>query len=338
MVTEMQMQILAFFLLMSGFMPACDRLYEDWEEVGRYTAVNQLSEAQSREIDQLVFNYMNTYTYISVGLVGQDGAILIRSYGADRIGKTDVYASVSKPVTAMIFFQLLEQGLISSVDDPIDLYSEKYRGAMPDEYKDRPITFRHILSHQSGIPHHDRIWEGDKLVLEFEPGTETMYSTKAYGVLGDILCEITDLSYNKLVQKYIGEPIDAESFSAPSYLFEAPGGLVSSTISDMALFAHGILNNAYVSDSLKTRVQWVPCSKDQIGDIGLGWYLTNFETDSLAVFHAGSNGKPRAFIALRPNQDIGVVLLGKNHSSNGSQRFYELARDLIQKLRLTSQL
>ena len=296
-------------------------------------AIDLLSEDQSSEIDQEVFNYMNAYSYISVGLLGRDGSVLVRSYGADRIGKDDVYASVSKPVTSMIFFQMLEMGIISSVDDPIDAYSDKYKDVMPDSYKDSPLTFKHLLSHQSGIPHHDRIWEDGRLVLEFEPGTSTLYSTRAYGVLGEILCEIADMSYNHLLQTYIAEPISAGSFSAPSYLFEAPGGLVSSTISDMALFANAILNDQYVSARMKMNLQWAPYTQDQIADIGLGWYLNNLGTDSLAVFHAGSNGKPRAFIALRPEQDLGVVLMGKNRSSHGSQQFYELARNLIRKMR-----
>jgi len=222
--------------------------------------------------------------------------------------------------------------LISCVDDSIAMYSDKYKGVMPDIYAHSPLTFRHLLAHQSGLPHHDRIWEDGKLVLEFEPGTSTLYSTKAYGVLGDILCELAGMNYNSLVNTYIGEPIGAGSFTAPSYLFEAPGGLVSSTISDMALFASGILDDVYVTRALKMDLQWVPHTSDQIADIGLGWYLTNLGTDSLAVFHAGSNGKPRAFIALRPDQHLGVVLLGKNHSSQGSQRFYELASELMRKL------
>jgi hypothetical protein len=65
----------------------------------------------------------------------------------------------------------------------------------------------------------------------------------------------------------------------------------------------------------------------------MGWYLNNVGTDSLAVYHAGSNGKPRAFIALRPDQHIGVVLLGKRSGSKGSQLFYQLAMDLIQELK-----
>lgn len=329
----MNLQLLTYLFFFAAIIPTCDKQYEHIDELENFTAVTMLSEDQSNEIDLTILKYMNAYSYISIGLIGQDGTLLIRSYGSDRLEELEVYASVSKPVTAMIFFQMLEKGMIDSVNDSIALYSDTYRGVMPDKYKDSPVTFKHLLAHQSGIPHHDRIWENGKLALEFEPGTSTLYSTKAYGVLGDILCDIADMSYNRLVQEYIGEPIGAESFSASSFLFEAPGGLVKSTISDMVLFARGILEDVYVSRNLKMNQQWIPCTRDNIGDIGLGWYLNNHGTDSLAVFHAGSNGKPRAFIALRPEQHAGVVILGKNRSSQGSQRFYELARDLVRKIR-----
>jgi CubicO group peptidase (beta-lactamase class C family) len=86
----------------------------------------------------------------------RDNKIIFKgSFGADRIGKTDEYASVSKPVTSIIFFQLLEDGTINSVMDPISDYSEKYSDVMPEEYLKTPVTFAHLLTHQSGIPHHD---------------------------------------------------------------------------------------------------------------------------------------------------------------------------------------
>jgi CubicO group peptidase (beta-lactamase class C family) len=328
----MNLQVVIYFLLTSTFLSGCNIQAENRKETEQYTAVNLLSCVHSKEVDQVVLNYMDDYEYISIGLIGSTGSLLTRSYGSDRIGKTDVYASVSKPVTSMIFFQMLENGLITSVNDPIGSYSKKYRDAMPDQYKENPVTFEHLLSHRSGIPHHDRIWSRGKLNLQFEPGTATMYSTRGYGVLGDVLCEIAGMNYDQLVKKYIGKPVEAVSFYAPSLLFEAPGGLVNSTISDMVLFARGVLDDTYISDSLKLNVQWVPISEDRQEEIGLGWYLANCGTDSLAVYHAGSNGKPRAFIALRPEQHLGVVILGKHRSSNGSQMFYQLARELIQKL------
>ena len=323
-------RIITFLLLYLLTSSAYRKHYESWDEMDSFTAIDHLSEEQGQSIDRIVFNYINEYQYISLGLLYNHELVLVRTYGKDRRGKTDVYASVSKPVTATIFFQILEDGMISSVDDPISDYSGKYRDAMPDEYMDTPVTFRHLLSHTSGIPHHDQIWKSGKFNLQFRPGSQTLYSTRGYGILGKVLCEITGMNYNQLVKTYIGDPINAESFSASSILFEAPGGLVKSTISDMALFAEAIMDNVFVSDTLQYGIQWVPEARDQGGELSLGWYITNYPTDSIAVYHAGSNGAPRAFIALRPMQSTGVVLMGRRISSDGSQLFYELARELMQ--------
>jgi CubicO group peptidase (beta-lactamase class C family) len=330
----MNLPTIAGCLMVSSLFLACGDRFEKGAGISSYTSLNRLSETKSEEVDRLVSHYQDHYNYISMGLIGPEGTLLIRSYGADRIGKNDVYASVSKPVTSTIFFQMLEKGMIASVNDPIGLYDDKYRDVMPGIYHGNQLTFQQLLSHRSGIPHHSRIWKGGYLKLEFEPGSATMYSTRGFGVLGDVLCEIAGVNYNQLVQAYIGEPVDATSFRAPNLLFEAPGGLVHSTISDMVLFAVGIMENVYISDTMQSNVQWVPVAEDRYGEIGLGWYLTNYGTDSLAVYHAGSNGRPRAFIALRPRQHIGVVLMGKHHSRDGDQLFYQLARDLIQEIQM----
>ena len=41
------------------------------------------------------------------------------------------YASVSKPVTAMIVLQLLQEGKILSLDDDIGVYHSRYKNAVP---------------------------------------------------------------------------------------------------------------------------------------------------------------------------------------------------------------
>jgi hypothetical protein len=60
----------------------------------------------------------------------------------------------------------------------------------------------------------------------------------------------------------------------------------------MAFSAAGAMDNLYTSDSLQSTLQWVPATADRFGEIGLGWYLTNYGNDSLAICYAGSNGRP----------------------------------------------
>jgi len=294
-----------------------------------FTGLNQMDERSLEEVDQILNLYQEEYTYISLGIILEGKPVLIRCYGEDRRGKAEEYASVSKPVTSTITLCLLEKGLISSLDDPIGYYCSKYRNVLPDSYPDVEVTFKHLLAHRSGIPHHDRIWKDGKLDLQFEPGSEMLYSTRGYGVLGDVISMIGGCSYNHLVKRYIGDPVGATSIRCPLPFFEAPGGLVQSTITDLAMFAAGVMNGVYVSDSLLRQTVWIPYGEDGSGTMSLGWYILHPGSSDMAVYHAGSNGRPRAFIVLRPGQKRGVVLLGKRTDSNGSQLFPELARQVM---------
>jgi CubicO group peptidase (beta-lactamase class C family) len=297
-----------------------------------YTGINHLDAQSIAEIDQIVIQYQEAFDYISLGILRDGVTELIRCYGEDRRGKSDEYASVSKPVTSVITLRLLEKGLIRSLDDPIGYYSSKYRDVLPERYPDVPITFSLLLSHRSGIPHHDRIWKEGKLDLQFEPGTDMLYSTRGYGVLGDVISMISGCSFNRLVKENIGQPLGASSIRCPLPFFEAPGGLIESTISDMAMFASGVMNGAYVSDSMMYQKVWVPYGSDGSGEMGLGWYIAHPGTPEMAVYHAGSNGKPRAFFVLKPVKKLGVVLLGRRTTEDGSQLFPELARQLVDLL------
>jgi CubicO group peptidase (beta-lactamase class C family) len=319
-------------ILLSYISCSCDAL-DEHRGGGTYTTINELAADQSEEIDMIVGYYSGHYRYISLGIIKDNAMVLIRCYEEDRIGRTDEYASVSKPVTSMITFQLLEEGKIASLDDPIGDYDSRYRDVLPDAYPDVQITFAHLLSHRSGIPHQERIWKDGKLDLAFAPGESIMYSTRGYGVLGDVLEEITGRSYNKLVQEYIGIPVGAVTIKAPLPFFEAPGGLVQSTITDMALFAMGVMDATYVSDSIMYRLAWRPIAIDPVGIMGMGWYISNPDTEELTVYHAGSNGRPRAFIMIRPLKKAAIVLLAKNRDSDGTQELPELAERIMDALR-----
>lgn len=328
---KLRIQAASCLLLISltGIFPLACEKEELFAPGNTFTGINRLEDQSLAEVDRIVTQFQEEYSYISLGIIREGETVLIRCYGEDRLDKSDEYASVSKPVTAIITLRMLEDGSIRSLDDPIGFYCSRYRNVLPDTYPDVPVTFRHLLSHQSGIPHHDRIWEDGNLDLQFEPGTQMLYSTRGYGVLGDVISMIACCSFNRLVKDYIGDPAGAHSIRCPLPFFEAPGGLIQSTISDLALFASGVMNGTYVSDSLLFQTAWVPYGSDGAGEMGLGWYIAHPGTDEMAVYHAGSNGRPRAFIVLRPRQNLGVVLLGKRTVSDGSQLFPELARQLL---------
>ena len=73
-------------------------------------------------IDERVEKTLPNYAYINLALVENEEIILTKSYDRNRLEKTVVYASVSKPVTATILIRLLFEGAISSLDDDIAGY------------------------------------------------------------------------------------------------------------------------------------------------------------------------------------------------------------------------
>lgn len=273
---------------------------------------NLLDSRTRIRIDDKIFDFLMHYTWMAVGVI-QDGEIAyLRSFGKKGMLEKDaVYASVSKPVTSIIFVQMLQQGLIKSLDDSIFDYSKKYtRNVMPAVYANDNITFKYLLLHQSGIPHINHpLWKDGKLNLQFKPGTKTAYTTNGFAVLGEIMEEISGKSYSDLVKEYVGQPIQAESLWAED-TFRAPGARVHSTPEDFTRFAQGVINHTYMSEEV-----FYTILANNYGESSLGWGGSNWGTDDFLMGHAGSNGKPRAYILIKPKKKIGVVLMGEAASS-----------------------
>jgi CubicO group peptidase (beta-lactamase class C family) len=299
---------------------------------GDFIGVNKLDEGEVQAVDQIVARYRSNYRYINIALVRSGEVIFTKSYGQNRLDKTDVYASVSKPVTAMIFLQLLEGGEITGVDDAIAGYDGDYADVLPEAYRDTPITFLHLLTHQSGVSHLSDMWNGEKLNLAFQPGTDVLYSSNAYGILGDVMEEITGLSYSKMVETYIGNPVGATSFWSIPH-FQAPAGQVRSTIQDMARFAIGVMDGTYVTEEILQKLVYMRYARDESGDICLGWYCTNLGSAELTIYHAGSNGRPRAFLAIKPYQRFAVAITGLNHLETNEHDFGDLVSELMDALK-----
>lgn len=199
--------------------------------------------------------------------------------------KTDTryrIGSVTKMFTAVIIFQLVEEGKLSLTDN-----LSKFFPQIPNADK---ITIDQILGHRSGI--HDMIAGKDlaawrtagkpkdeilalmaKSTPDFEPGAKYAYNNSGYFIIGNIIEKLTGQSYDLAVNERIiskigltdtypaGSAIDTdknESLSYrysgvwkalpethPSLLFGA--GSMISTVSDMAKFIQALFDLKLVS-------------------------------------------------------------------------------------------
>lgn len=324
--------VFASTILVTCMLTSCAMLVPLLKGDGVYTGVKTVGEDLIERIDGYILERLPNYWYINVALVRNGEIVLTRSYGENRLEHTELYASVAKPLTATITLQLYEEGTIKSLDDPIGEYCEKYAGSEPAEYADTPVTFMHLLTHRSGFPHQSPLWSNGKLVIDFRPGTEMRYSTKGYGVLGEVLEAASGKTYRELVHDYIAAPVGADSLYTDGLFFEAPAGRVWSTISDMALFAIGVIEDTYISRELLNSILLSSFGADSEGEMGAGWRIANLGTDAVALYHGGSNGTPRAFLAVKPVIGNAVALTGKHIRSDGRRELPSLAIDLMKVL------
>lgn len=131
-------------------------------------------------------------------------------------------ASITKSFTAVIILRLVEEKLVE-LQEPIAEYIKWY----PND-TGKQINVHHLLAHQSGIKNYTNMpnWPqisnqnfsrrefvnlfADK-PLEFEPGSQFAYSNSNYYLLGLIAEEVTGLSYEELLSKFIFKPANMTS-------------------------------------------------------------------------------------------------------------------------------
>jgi N-acyl-D-amino-acid deacylase len=188
-------------------------------------------------------------------VVAKDGRLVFaRGYGwADLTGEParpdTVFglASLSKPITALAILLLLEQGKLKLDDCWLDILRHILppRGARVDP-RLRKITVLQLLNHTGGW---DRARSGDPanmsvpiarqlgvplplsaeqliafmmgVPLDFNPGTQAVYSNLGYIILGQIVEKVSGQRYEDFVIKNVLKPAGvrkADARSSPMYL------------------------------------------------------------------------------------------------------------------------
>ena len=270
-------------------------------------ANQSLAPAKAEAVDAAVRAEMDTQHLVGVAVgIIQDGRVVyVNGYGSADIEKrTPVttetvfnWASNSKPLTAVLAMQLVEQGQLD-----LDADVRKYVPEFPD--KDAKITCRHLLSHQSGIPHYangkivptirkydvsnplaDPVLALDKFnqsPLLFKPGERTSYSSYAYILLSAAVQKAAKMPFTELVEARVVKPLGLQSFQrdtsdiqpewATGYRMKdqkvarAPdqandwkhgAGAFKSNIRDFARWAVALINRELVSEATE-KVMWEP--------------------------------------------------------------------------------
>ena len=171
-------------------------------------------------------------TYTNALLVIRDGRVVFEDYRNKSDGLTRFIGfSMSKTITAMLVGIALEQGKITSLDDPVTKYLPELAGTGYDG-----VTLRQVMQMRSGVDYQERYDFGDNpsfagklheqaIVLNRmrfadgaretrranAPGSTFNYSTLDTFVIGWVLERTTGMELARYTERYLWGPLGAEA-------------------------------------------------------------------------------------------------------------------------------
>ena len=189
-------------------------------------------------LDEILTGFVNDHKMpgLAVGIIRDGELLATRCFGyADLENKIPVtpetvfrIGSISKTFTAAGIMQLWEQGKLG-LDDPVNNYLKSYKVLHKDPAAP-PVTFRHMLTHTSGIGDMRSLWDLLKpvegmgadpedpeiplgeyyhglLQPELHPGEKWCYANHAFATLGQLVEDISGEPFGEYNLRHIFEPL-----------------------------------------------------------------------------------------------------------------------------------
>lgn len=190
-------------------------------------AAQKMPPPIERQIDQLFSNYNASTPGVAVAVVKDGKVIFAKGYGSANLEygvpntpKTVFQiASVSKQFTAFAIYLLEKDGKLSLEDDV-----RKHIPELPETNK--LVKIKHLLGHTSGVRDQAALsalagWRSGDVAktdnvlrllvrqksLNFEPGTQFLYSNSGYTLLAEIVRRTSGQTFAEFTKKNIFEPL-----------------------------------------------------------------------------------------------------------------------------------
>jgi len=292
---------------------------------------------------------------LAIALVSKGGTDWLGCFGhTDRSKRKSVdgdtlfsLQSTTKTVTTVAFLLAVQEGLVGLDDALVDCYPEFSVNSRFGEGQYREITFRHLLSHSSGLAREGRLggvfedgspctWEEhirsiNGSWLRFPVGRHQSYSNAGMDIVAYALERITGKPYTEYMQEVLGDPLGVtfhyittevckDPDSAKGYLGElmsacaTPVGLgcghAHLSIEDQAKFVRFLLNLGIVDGDRVLEAKYVEMlrSTHREGGYGLGTFVTH-EHGLKIPHHPGGGFGLASEMYWVPEYDAGVAIL-----------------------------
>lgn len=320
----------------------------------------------THELHKLMKTYTEQRKFSGAVLVAKGNEILLREgYGLANVehgvlNKPETVfriGSMTKPFTALLIMQLVEEGKLK-LQDRLNQY-------LPEYPIGERITVHHLLSNRSGIPDYIVMAGYEKIMkqrvclpdlfkvfcdeaLIFEPGADFGYSNSNWAVLGYIIEQLTNKPYADVLHERIFKPsgmshsgVDWESPIIPhratgyvdggNDLMNAEliddttmhgAGAIYSTIDDLYRWDRALYSDILLPQEI-LRQMWMPLSQKDGSEYGYGWEIRSLFNRQV-IGHSGGLPGYVSDIGRFVHEDSVVIML----SNLGSAAHGDIVRDL----------
>ena len=312
---------------------------------------------------------------MSIGIIYRGRPIVNKHYGMMNLdyrmktSDSTAYnlASVSKHITAFGILLLEAEGKLKLQDKLSDHLSD-----LPDVY--RNISIDELLHHTSGIPSTDNLllfagtsldapWTmADELKLlkkysqlNFEPGSEYMYSNGGYSLLAAVIESAAGTDFTEFFRQRLFEPLQLQADVKDSHgkiIRNRARGYkpVSSGFEDVLSESVPGASNFYFS--MNDMLTWMklllqknsgfshitgkmmqPSFVFSTGDTvaySYGLFVKDYKGVK-RVYHSGGTAGFASYMLLLPEHDLGIGILANNEQINVSKIVYALAEGILQQ-------
>ncbi len=289
------------------------------------------------ENDKAIENFLKEHNIptLGLGIINNGKLQEIKVFGEIKKGVTAPYntifnvASLTKPITTMVTLRLISLGKWK-LDEP--LYNYWTDPDIAQDPRNKKITTRLILSHQTGFPNWRWMDETKKLRFGFDPGTKYQYSGEGFEYLRKALenkfnkplhqlanelifqplkMEDTDYIWNKNTDESrfaIGYDKDAEPYETFKNKVPNAADDLHTTIQDYGNFLVDILNVASEKENIYQEMFKKQVTTRENKYFGLGFELYDLGENGFAISHGGSDQGSQCLFFLLPKTKQGILI------------------------------
>jgi CubicO group peptidase (beta-lactamase class C family) len=326
---------------------------------------------------------------LAIGIIRNHQLVYSRGFGQANIETgTPVTSqtifqlgSDSKMMVGIALMQLQEQGKLD-LDAPVTRYLPWFR---LDDPRFEKITIRYLASHRSGLPYSidnetntidyqapqfdagalDRhVRHAVTLKLIHEPGSVMDYSDVGFEIIGDVIAQVSGMSFEDYTRKNIFQPLGMlhTSFQlsdipprmlATPHLLDpnikvnpyfpysrqhAPSSLLLSNVDDMMRFAlaqmnRGELDGVRIVDASAYKTMWhaeIPTAIESPWErnVGIGWFMGEHGKHFLVGHGGGDVGFGCGFV-MAPDEGLAVIAM-INRSASAEDISYKVMAMLLE--------